>query len=275
MDFPQHVLSVTDPTVSRDTLADFVSFNCDISNIHGYLKKAAMRSVDDDAIDYLFHDSNIRNGVSKQYHGNGTLQSFIGCHTIIAVFNKGFHDTIDIDKARREVGHVNSVVESDDTVMNWIFSDCIRERFPTIWNERHQYAEAYYNVLVNNNFVIAELEEYKPSSDVLVQKSDLLAFIFAKLRVLDSNNEFYPKAKEFYNHLFSQYPVHNQWQFAKVSVFNSDNLSHDLEYAMHHLQHMRFVPPRGFANINDMLNNLSHNPFKSYLKPKDDDCVIL
>jgi hypothetical protein len=268
-------LVITDPTVVRKTLEDYVSFGCDLGVIHNSVKKAAVCSLNNYEIDYLFHDTNLH--PRDPYQGNGNLRGFIACHTIIAVYSRGFTTRIDIDKANREKEGTGNNVESEDNIMLQIFSDCIKDNFGNIWDEREKYSKAYYEVLVNNNFVIAELEEYKPSSDVLIQKSDMLAFIFAKLRVLDDKNQYYPQAKELYSNLFSQYSISNSWCFTKVYCFNScDHLSKDLDYAMNHLSHNRFVPPNDVMVESDMLNRLTQDPFAPYIQADSGgDCIIL
>lgn len=103
---------------------------------------------------------------------------------------------MDVHKATHEKADLGQGIEQDDGLMTAIFEMSIQEKFPVVWNHRKEYANSCHSLLMNNNFVLSMLEEFKPTSGNL-EKGDLIAFLFAKLKVLDLENAYYPKVRSF------------------------------------------------------------------------------
>nr|CAG4707872.1 unnamed protein product [Naegleria fowleri] len=110
------------------------------------------------------------------------------------LLNQG--DYLDVHKATHEKADLGQGIEQDDGLMTAIFEMSIQEKFPVVWNHRKEYANSCHSLLMNNNFVLSMLEEFKPTSGNL-EKGDLIAFLFAKLKVLDLENAYYPKVRSF------------------------------------------------------------------------------
>ncbi|KAF0978396.1 hypothetical protein FDP41_002911 [Naegleria fowleri] len=266
---------IIDPTVDRNELESFAGFPCEVSFIHEATKKSSICSLNNDMIDFFFHDS----GCSERapFGGNSKLQKFVACHSILALNNYDVHrNRLDVEKANNEKVSVGRDVENDDGLMNVIFQLGVQDHFPTVWNHRKEYANTYYSLLMNNNFLLQMLENFKPTSGGLIEKSDFLAFLFAKLKVLDLENEYLPKVQAFYEKLWSDYSVGSMWRFAKLEFFDSTRFSQeDFKYAREHDSYLtavgRFV--RQGYRIVDKIQH--HDPFKQYYKAPDGGCILL
>ncbi|KAF0980571.1 hypothetical protein FDP41_013054 [Naegleria fowleri] len=266
---------IIDPTVDRNELENYAGFPCEVSFIHLATKKASICSLNNDMIDFFFHDS----GCSElaPFGGNSKLQNFVACHTILALNNYGIHQNRwNVEKANNEKASVGRDVENDDGLMNAIFQLGVQDHFPTVWNHRKEYANTYYSLLMNNNFLLQMLDNFSPTSGGLIEKSDFLAFLFAKLKVLDLENEYLPKVQTFYEKLWSDYSVGSLWRFAKLEFFDSTKFSQeDFKYAREHDSYpivLRKVVRHGYRIVDKIQHN---DPFKQYCKAPDSECILL
>ncbi|KAG2377941.1 hypothetical protein C9374_008563 [Naegleria lovaniensis] len=270
---------ISDPNVDRSQLEQYAAFPLDVSPIHLATKKASICSLDKDVISFLFHDT----GYSERapFHGNSKLKKFVACHTILAFNVYDIHrDNLDVDKANHEKASVGEDIEKDDGLMTSIFEIIIQEKFSVVWNHRKEYANSYHSLLMNNNFVLQLLEEFKPTSPGLLDKSDMLAFLFAKLKALDLENAYYPKVHSFYEKLFSQYSIQNIWKFAKLAFFDSTRFTNDdFKYAREHNEYKVWASPRQVFKEYHILDAIRKAPFDQYRKEPHhgggDDCIIL
>ncbi|KAG2378340.1 hypothetical protein C9374_008483 [Naegleria lovaniensis] len=269
---------ILEPNIDRNELERYAGFPCEISFIHQATKKASICSLNNSTIDFLFHDSGCSE--TAPFAGHYKMQNFVGCHTILAFNNHDiYRNYLNVDKANNEKASIGQEIENDEGLMIAIFQLFIQENFPVVWNQRKEYAQNYHTLLMNNNFVLSLLEEFKPTSGGLIDKSDVLAFLFAKLKALDIENEYFPKVQTVYANFLAQYSIQSVWRFAKLAFFDSNRFTQeDFKYAREndsppwwlHTTSI-FIVPR----ILDLIR--SQDPFKQFYRvpESNDDCVLL